>query len=926
MTTPPPGPPPGTVPPPGPVPPRRNRPTPWVRTRLRATPTASLLAAALAFVAVLLAAGLPRALDRGADQALRDYLTDKGPTAASLYATAGPRPAGRSAGELDSVLDVLRARTGDGFGLVPGAEVHGSLGLKTRSLTNPELPQPEAVPVALGLGYLKQAPEHTRLAAGRWPDGAAPGKPVEVALSHRAAETLNVRVGTVLNAAPSVTGAASAEVVGLYEAADEADPYWGDLPCVTHACLRVYPAKLPKNYWQTFALVGAGGLERLVQWGGGATDFWRLPVDTGSLHVHELPETRRQVAAYVSGPTATQLMQDSNRNDLRISSRLPALFEEAEARRQAAAPLTAIGPAGVAGVALVVFCLAAALTGDRRETELVLLLARGGSRPEILRRLLGESAVTVLPGALLATALAVSLLPTPRLAPALLAAAAITLFALLAFPVRALVLLSPRRGRPAARRRLVGELLVFTATAAAVYEVRSRGIAPAGQDVDPLLIAAPLLLALSGGLLLARIQPPLMGALARSAGRGSGVIGFLGLARAARGAGGRGWPSVLPLVALLLAVTTAGFGANVLTAVDGSRAQAARQGVGGDARIAAAAGDSLPPALTEAATALSGVRTGLPVWTDSEAFLFGAGGQGSPRITVVVADPVAYAELARAVGRGQFDPGLLAGGAAAANAPVPALFSKDLAAKATEDGYRLRLGGGEELRARPVGEFDGTPALPGAGAATLVLPAGPALAHVPRAAKPNLWFGLGPVADARLRALVRETVPAAVAERLLIQTSEATAAELGRDPLQASAGRIFWGSVAAAAVFALLALLITLARAAPERAASLARLRTMGLRPRQGIALILAEALPQAVAAACGGGLLAAAAVALLGPAVDLSALVGTAVPTGLRVLPRPLTTQTLTLAALAVLAVLAEAAVSGRRQITTELRAGDSR
>ncbi|MFI5641763.1 FtsX-like permease family protein [Streptomyces goshikiensis] len=919
MTTPPPG------PPPGPVPPRRTPRTPWVRTRLRATPTASLLAAALAFVAVLLAAGLPRALDRGADRALRDYLSDKGPTAASLYATAGPRPAGRSAGELDSVLDVLRARTGDGFGLVPGAEVHGSLGLKTRSLTNPELPQPEAVPVALGLGYLKQAPEHTRLAAGRWPDGAAPGKPVEVALSQRAAETLNVRVGTVLNAAPSVTGAASAEVVGLYEAADEADPYWGDLPCLTRACLRVYPSSLPKNYWQTFALVGAGGLERLVQWGGGATDFWRLPVDTGSLHVHELPETRRQVAAYVSGPTATQLTRDANRGDLRISSRLPALFEEAEARRQAAAPLTAIGPAGVAGVALVVFCLAAALTGDRRETELTLLLARGGSRPGILRRLLGESAVTVLPGAVLATALAVSLLPTPRSAPALLAASATALFALLAFPVRALVLLSPRRGRPAARRRLVGELLVLAATAAAVYEVRSRGIAPAGQGVDPLLIAAPLLLALSGGLLLARVQPPLMGALARSAGRGSGVIGFLGLARAARGAGGRGRPSVLPLVALLLAVTTAGFGANVLTAVDGSRAQAARQSVGGDARIAAAAGDSLPPALTEAATARSGVRTGLSVWTDSEAFLFGAGGQGSPRITVVVADPVAYAELARAVGRGQFDPGLLAGGPEA-DAPVPALFSKDLAAKATEDGYRLRLGGGEELRARPVGEFDGTPALPGAGAATIVLPAGPVLAHVPRATKPDLWFGLGPVADARLRALVRETVPAAVAERLLIQTSEATAAELGRDPLQASAGRIFWGSVAAAAVFALLALLITLARAAPERAASLARLRTMGLRPRQGIALILAEALPQAVAAACGGGLLAAAAVALLGPAVDLSSLVGTPVPTGLRVLPRPLTTQTLALAALAVLAVLAEAAVSGRRQITTELRAGDSR
>ncbi|MCX4524268.1 hypothetical protein OG982_00955 [Streptomyces sp. NBC_01551] len=932
MTTPAPEPPPNPVPTsapgsqPAPEPPApRTRPAPWVRTRLLATPTASLLAAALAFVAVLLAAGLPRALDRSADQALRDYLTDKGPTAASLYATAGARPVGTSAAELDSVLDVLRGEAGDGYALVPGGEVHGSLGTKTRSLTNPELPRPEGRPVTLGIGYLKQAPQHTRLTAGRWPAGGAAGKPVQVALSRRAAETLNVRVGTVLNAAPSVHAPVSAEVVGLYEA-DEADPFWSDLPCFTSACLRIWPSFPPEAYWQTYALVGTDGLERMVEWGEGAQDFWRLPVDTSRLHADRLPETKQKIAAYVAGPTAALLTQATRRNDLRISSKLPGLFEEAEARRQAAAPLTAIGPAGVAGVALVVFCLAAALTGDRRETELRLLLARGGSRPDILRRLLGEGAVTVLPGALVATALAVALLPTPRLAPALLAAAATALFALLAFPVRAFALLSARRGRgPTARRRLVGELLVVAATAAAVYEVRSRGIAPAGQGVDPLLVAAPLLLALSGGLLLARIQPPLMAALARGAGRGSGVVGFLGLARAARDAGGRGRPSVLPLVALLLAVTTAGFGASVLTAVDASRSAVARQTVGGDAVISAPDGDSVPEELARAADALPGVRTGLSVWTDHESFLFGVDGLGSPQVTVVVADPVAYAELARAVGRGRFDPALLAGGPGAADAPVPALFSADMAAKATEGGYRLRLGGGEELRARPVGVFDGTPALPGAGAATVVLPAGPVLAHVPRAAKPNHWFAVGPVEDARLRALVRETVPAAAADRLLIRTSDGAAAELGRDPLQASAGRIFWASVGAAAAFALLALLITLARAAPERVALLARLRTMGLRPRQGIALILAEALPQAVAAALGGGLLAAAAVALLGPAVDLSALVGSPVPTGLTVQTGPVATQALGLAALAALAVLTEAAVSGRRQITTELRAGDT-
>lgn len=84
--------------------------------------------------------------------------------------------------------------------------------------------------------------------------------------------------------------------------------------------------------------------------------------------------------------------------------------------------------------------------------------------------------------------------------------------------------------------------------------------------------------------------------------------------------------------------------------------------------------------------------------------------------------------------------------------------------------------------------------------------------------------------------------------------------------------------------------------------------------------------MPLALAAALGGALLAAGAVALLGPAVDLSTLVGTRVPAGLQVLITPVLTQALGLAALVAGAVLAEAAISGRRQITTELRAGDQR
>ncbi|MFE2311549.1 hypothetical protein ACFXA9_36615, partial [Streptomyces sp. NPDC059411] len=443
--------------------------------------------------------------------------------------------------------------------------------------------------------------------------------------------------------------------------------------------------------------------------------------------------------------------------------------------------------------------------------ELRLLLARGGSRPGIVRRLLAESAVTVLPAAALAAALAVVLLPTPRSAGTVLAASAATLLALLAVPVRAAVLLSPKRGaRP--WRRLVAELLVLAATVAAVFEVRSRGVAPAGAGVDPLLVAAPLLLALCGGLLLARLQPVLVGAVARAAGRGPGLVGFLGLARAARGTGGRARPSVLPLIALLLAVTTGGFGATVLTAVADSRLQVAREAVGGDAQIAAI-GARLPEPLMKAADELPGVRTALHVWVDDNAFLVSSN-PGTTQVTVIIADPVAYAKLSAALGRGRFDPALLAGGAP--GAPVPALISGDLAA---EDGgsYRLRPDAGGEIQLSVAGMIDGTPARPGARSTTVVLPAGPATAAMPKLGLPNRWLALGPIDQDRLRELVRAADPAASEEQYRVRTSAAAAAELGSDPLQRSAERLFWATLAGAAGFALLAVLLTLVRGAPPR-------------------------------------------------------------------------------------------------------------
>ncbi|MFJ6618121.1 hypothetical protein ACIQOW_11195 [Kitasatospora sp. NPDC091335] len=498
----------------------------------------------------------------------------------------------------------------------------------------------------------------------------------------------------------------------------------------------------------TSGFVDGDSLPAMVRWGATAENFWRLPVDPASLRADRLDETRDVISSLLTGRDATALGEAVKRADLNTTSGLFEILTLADGRYQASLPLSAIGPAGVAGVATVVLFLAAVLTTDRRAAEIRLLLARGGSRAGVLRRLLAEGAVVVLPAAVLGTALALVLLPTPRWERAVLSALVATLIALLALPVRA-ALLRTRQRQAGGRRRLVGELTVVALTVAAVAEVRRRGVGHPGAGVDPLLVAAPLLLAVTGGLSLARTEPVLVGRLATLAGRGRGLIGFLGLSRAARDGSGRRKPSVLPLLALLIAVTTTGFGATVR---DNS---------------------------------------------------------GAP--------PVGLARL--------------------------------IADNATA--------GGKDAHGLPAG--------------------------------------------------------------YTVHSGREAAAALGDDPLQHAAGRLFRYAAAAGAGYALLAVPLTLFRAAADRTALLARLRTMGLRPRQGLALILTEALPQTLAAAW-----SRPAVALLGGAFDISSLVGARVGEVVTPTLLPVLLPTAGLALLVGLGVVVETLVAGRRQVATELRAGE--
>ncbi|MER7766648.1 hypothetical protein [Kitasatospora sp. NPDC096140] len=920
-----------------------HRPAGWVRTRLRANPLAALLMAALTLVTVFLAAAFPRIADRGADAALQDFVRQKGLVQSSLQTTSKVL-ADDDAGKLDRVQQTLVETVGRALTPDRSGEAHGARALSPRTMGNPGYARiaEKALP-DLSLLYLHELPGRATLTDGTWPTPGVTGSPLPIVISKKAAETIRIKLGDVIDNGEEGSGVKrTTVVVGFYQANDPLDPFWDDLGCSVRACLRTDP---DNEHWTTSGFVDGGSLPAMAHWGSSAEIFWRLPVDPASLHADRIDRTRSAISSLLTGRDATALVGATGRTDLHTSSNLPEILSRADARYRAALPLSAIGPAGVAGVATVVLFLAAALTTDRRAAEIRLLRARGGSAAGVLRRLIGEGAVTVLPAAVLGTALALVLLPTPRWDRSVLTALVATLIALLAFPART-ALLWARRRAAGGRRRLVGELAVLAVTAAAVAEVRRRGVGTgADAGVDPLLVAAPLLLAVTGGLLLARIEPVLVGWLAALAGRGRSLIGFLGLARAARDSSGRRKPSVLPLLALLIAVTTTGFGATVLDTVDHVRTRAARIATGGDIGVSLPGYAGLTDEFTKTAGALPGVRASTAVWVEPKTRILGADQTYTEAYLVMVVDPAAYAEIARTLGAGEFDPAKLAGAAGGRDTPVPALVSRDLAKRLAEGSSQVRTPNGNDLRLTVAATVGATPALPDPGKPFVVVPAGPAWERLPDARRVNQWFAVGDVDPEGVRTALRDNSgarPVGLAKLIAddaaaggkathglpagytVHSSRETAATLGDDPLQHAAGRLFWYAAAAGAGYALLAVLLTLFRAAPDRTAVLARLRTMGLRPRQGLALIVIEALPQTLAAAIGGGLVAVAAVALLGGGFDISTLVGARVGEVITPALMPVLLPTAGLALLVGLGVVLETLIAGRRQIATELRAGE--
>ncbi|MEV7079156.1 ABC transporter permease [Streptomyces sp. NPDC093516] len=901
----------------------------WVRTRLRSAPWSAVALGVLVLVTAFLAAVLPRAVEVYGTDGLRTAVAGAPPESTVLELKT-PQPGFERSEEaradavrpqaLAAVGARARALLPEPLRADPAQSAYGVRTAKSLQALDRWLPRPDGLPPRFTLLAQSGAAAHATVREGRLPAAGRVGVDtgaVEGAVTRETARALRLRAGSTLTLAEYPDRPLTVRITGVLEPRQPQRSYWSAEPVLRSPALVVSSGRPPQFYWEAGVLLAPGAAPALLGGQGEPERYWRFAPATGRLTGSDAPALVAAVASLEDGPALVR-MRGAAGPTAQLFTGLEQVIGAHTRTREAITPVVGVAVFGIAAVAVVVLLMSGGLAAARRDAELALLRARGASLRGIAGRLLAETAVPVVPAAVCGLLLALLVVDGARLLPALLGAGAVALLACAALPVRAVVAhRRPRahgerddlaHARPGGRRA-VAELTVLVLAVGSVAALRRRGTGGSG---DLLVSAAPVLVGVVAALVLVRLYPLPLRWAAGPAGRLRGVVGFLSLARSGRSPAA---VAVLPLLALLIALTTAAFGGSVLTGVADARERAALLATGADARLDTADGSPLPAGLARAVREVPGVRQATAV-----GFAYAAehASDRTRALPVIGVEPDTYARVARQTGLGGFPADRLG----SADGVLGAVASPGVAERLGRGPRRLATDSGV-VTVRITAVSPRTPAAP-EGEFLLVDAAG-----IERFAGPTTLLAAGAGLDAKaLRAAARD---AGAGLSVTVRAEERAA--LADSPLQTGAERVYVWAVVAGAGYAVLALVLGLLRTAPERAALLALLRTLGLTTRRGRRLIGLEALPQALLAAGGGVAVGWAAVRLLAPGVDLGRLAlsgapGATVPGGavLRADPWSLVLPAAVTVLLAGAVAVAQAWWAGRRTPITHLRAGDMR
>ncbi|HET6212765.1 MAG TPA: FtsX-like permease family protein, partial [Micromonosporaceae bacterium] len=557
---------------------------------------------------LLIAAALTATLTTALLTAFLQYarlLPDEGTRAALMKMPAQQRSllisgaGGTNAADLVAREEYIQDRFAHGLGGMPVSAIGGGYAI------GQQLPDGLGATISRAGGtyavvaFLDRLPEHATLVSGDWPKPVARTEPAQVALAERTASVLRVGVGDRIPVNDRRTGwPAPLTVVGVFRPIDPDGPYWqlaadpvnngGYGPLVVdREEFRARYAALSTLEWvvaPTPAALTSADLPAVA----GALDELRYAGLPGPDKAW-FPSLRTGLDDLAGRLTTTRLVS-------RSGLLLPALLIIV-----------------IAGYALF---LVARLLADQRRGELSLLRARGAAGTQLARLALGEALLVVTPAALLGAPLGGALLRLGdvwstghglRLAAVAGNGAIGWMIALAAAAgcAAALVLPAARRGgswvaeqqrrpRPSrwttVQRAGVDAALVAVAVLAWLQLRQYAGpLTRVGGslDIDPLLVAAPVVGVLAATAVSLRLLPAATRVGVGAAQRRDSHATLLGMWHADRR------PHAGPVLLLVLAVAASALASCVAASWQRSQRDQAAHAVGTDLRLTRAGGEQL---------------------------------------------------------------------------------------------------------------------------------------------------------------------------------------------------------------------------------------------------------------------------------------------------------------------------------------------
>ena len=745
--------------------------------------------------------------------------------------------------------------------------------------------------------YLSDAAAHVHYVQGqapadRTPAGSLPG----ISVSQAGAELLGLRVGqqVTLSALVSPYAHGSFVITGIYQPVERGDDFW-NVEGVVNEPEEGPALGLPGMEVIVGALLGADGADRITADGLSLdTIDWQFRVTPGRAAVAQANGLRADMQAYSADLQLSLCAAlDANGNQtcmvggdattgFTVGDQLTPMLTAFDQENDQFEVLASFAIASLVAVGLATMVVAVRLLLRRRSGHLALRRARGASTTElVLTRTAAAVPVCLVAGAIgWPVGLALSPGGTSGRPEPLLGLIAVCLALLLVPLLTWYAVREPgsarkaRRQRPVRGRRQVveGTVLLLCVAGVTVLRLRSGDSGTGGVDVQ--LSAVPVLVALTGVLVLLRVYPLVLRLLAGWAGRGGGTVAFVGLRRAGRDA-----PATsLALFVLVLTLGTAVFGGLISQTVHDGTAVGAQWTSGADA-VAVVPGTLQPQAgSSKGITSVVEHLRNVSLSSDSDGTAFQSVAMISvDQSALAAADP--GSPLLRALG------GVTPGGFvhSPGSELIPAAVSAQLAAEEPHTDFSAvtvaaAAASHDTVQIKPVGTLDRTalddpvlgPLLSGLPPGTLVVVTGqPAEKVLP--AQPDGSTAVVLFAGPRTtQEQLRSTAAVSLGALARISTRSDALAVLRGDGLTRALGTVYTVCTVLAVLFALLAVALELVLTARERGRTTSYLRTLGLGGRAAAGLQVLQLVPLAVAAAVGGVLLGVLEPRVLGPALQL--------------------------------------------------------